>query len=131
MSQLHFELRPSLFRFGLVVGLFIALSMIFSNYLAGLGMGLAMMVVLLLLYVFHDRNPIQQCAQLDQKLWSLQFKDGSTVQEQLSRVQGFGPCVFLKFIDTEHNKSRQLCICKDQIPPPQWQQLQTLVKLFH
>lgn len=130
MDQLHFNLRLSLLRFGLIVGLFIILSMVFSQYLAGLGMGLAMMAVLLVLYVFHERNPIQSIAQLDAQLWVLENKQKQKLHRQLIAISAFGPCVFLTFLDIEQQQSNKICITKDQLDRADWQKLQSLVNFF-
>lgn len=130
MDQLHFDLRPSLLKFGLIVGLFIVLSMVFSQYLAGIGMGLAMMLILMLLYIFHDRNPIQTIAQLENKLWVVQHKNKQRSHQQLIAVQGFGPCVFLTFLDIEQQQLHKICITKDQLDHADWQNLQQLVNFF-
>ena len=130
MSQLHFELRPSVLKLGLAVGLFIILSMVFSQYLAGVVMGLAMLSVLIILYFLREKNPLHKLAQLDAKIWVLEFKDESKQHLTLTQVKGFGPCVFLNFVDTETDKIHKICITKDQLDLPQWQQLQGLVHLF-
>ena len=130
MSQLHFELRPSVLKLGLVVGLFIILSMVFSQYLAGVVMGLAMLSVLIVLYFLREKNPLHKLAQLDGKIWVLEFKDESKKHLTLTEVKGFGPCVFMNFLDTETNKIHKVCISKDQLDLANWQQLQSLVNLF-
>ena len=129
MDKLFFELRPSLTKLGLSVGLFILLNAILSNYIGGLVLGLVMLACLFILYFLHDRNPVQQLAHLDQKTWSLKFKDGKTQQYDLVSLQSLGVFIFIKFED-ENRIRRTVCVTKDQLDILQWKKLYTLVKII-
>lgn len=128
MDNLHFQLRPSLLKLGLSVGLFIVLSAIFSHYFNGLLFGLAMLLTLLALYVVQDKNPVTELAQLDQKLWTLKYKNDALQQVEFISAQRLGLCVLMKF-ESENKKIYQLAMLKDQMSLIEWKKLQTLVEL--
>ena len=129
MSQLHFELRPSLTRLGLSVGLFILISAILSQYIGGVAIGAAMLLILIVLYFFREKHPVQAFAQLDDLIWVIEYKDGTKKHVTLSSVRGFGIAVFFKFIDENQSESVQFCVTKDQVDLPEWKKLMTLVSL--
>ena len=128
MDKLHFELRPSLTKMGISVGLFILLNAIVSNYIGGIAFGLVMLLCLVILYFVSDRNPVQQLAQLDQNIWSIQRKDESIEQLEMLTIYSFGSIIFIKF-QRDNLKKITLAITKDQLDLTEWKQLNTLVKL--
>ena len=129
MDNLAFDLKPSLTKLGFMVGLFILLNAILSNYLGGVAFGLVMLACLMALYFMHDRNPVQKMAHLDEKIWVLEFKDQTKIQANFISAQAMGRCVFLKFNDID-DQNIKFCITKEQLTEQEWKKLKTLTNLI-
>ena len=130
MSPLHFELRPSLLKLGLSVAMFVIFSILLSNYLTGFSMAIAMLLLLPFMYFMRDKNQVLAFAQLDRDIWTIEFKDNTRLEVDLLNIHNFGACALFHFKDTQHNKSYNICVTKDQFDLSDWQKLQTLTKLF-
>lgn len=129
MDQLHFILRPSLFRLGIMVGLFIVLSAIFSQYFNGILFGLSMLAVLIILYFVRETNPVQEFVHLDGQTWTLKFKNGEIRQADFIAAQRLAICIFMTFEYEENKNISRFVVTKDQLDLTEWKKLQTFIEL--
>lgn len=126
---LSFHLKPSLLKFFLRSMVLLCFVVLAAMLMQSILLYVAIVILLLLAYLYRDKNPIIQLAYLSDNIWTLKGQSQTCLSMQLNAVQQLGYFIFLHFVDEDRQQSRSICIARDQLNLKQWQMLKRFVHL--